>query len=144
MTRRKLLVTSASGTLLAAAADYSPKRKYRAVIIGHTGQGNYGHDWDTAWHGISAVEVAAVADANEQGRKAAIARIGNGAKGYSDYREMIAREKPAIVNICPRTLGERLPMVTAAAEAGAHILMEKPFAQSLTHLLQWSGSFVRK
>ena len=95
------------------------------------GQGHYGHDWDTAWHGISAVEVTAVADANDQGRQAAVTRIGGAVKGYADYREMIAREKPAIVNICPRTLGERLPMVTAAAEAGAHILMEKPFAQNL-------------
>lgn len=137
ITRRKLLVCS-SGALAAAAADYVPKRKYRAVIVGHTGQGNYGHDWDTAWHGIANVEVTALADANEAGRAKAIARIGGGSsssghtvRGYADYREMIAKEKPDIVNICPRTLDERVAMVTAAAEAGAHILMEKPFARSL-------------
>ncbi len=135
MTRRRLLVTaSASGTLAALAADYVPKHKYRAVVIGHTGQGNYGHDWDTAWHGISAVTVTALADANEAGRQKAIARIGGGGPavtGYADYREMIAREKPDIVNICPRALHERVAMVTAAAQAGAHILMEKPFARDL-------------
>ena len=132
MTRRKLLVTSASGALALAAADYVPKRKYRAAVIGHTGQGNYGHDWHTAWHGIANVEVTALADANEAGRQKAIQQVGRaGVKGYADYREMIAREKPDIVNICPRTLDERLAMVTAAAEAGAHILMEKPFARNL-------------
>lgn len=130
MTRRKLLLTGGAGALLASAAEYIPKRKYRAVVIGHTGHGNYGHGWDTAWHGISAVEVTSVADANDKGRREAVTRIG-GVKPYADYREMIAREKPDIVNICPRTLGERLSMVTAAAQAGAHILMEKPFAQNL-------------
>lgn len=24
-------------------------RRYRAVIIGHTGHGNYGHSWETAF-----------------------------------------------------------------------------------------------
>lgn len=134
MTRRKLLVTSgASGALaVMAAADYVPKHKHRAVIIGHTGQGNYGHDWETAWQGIANVEVTALADADEAGRAKALARVGgSGVKGYADYRAMIAREKPDIVTICPRTLDERLAMVTAAAEAGAHILMEKPFARNL-------------
>lgn len=134
MTRRTLLASTVPVSLLpvaAAAADYVPKRKYRAVVIGSTGRGNYGHDWDTAWHGISAVEVTAVADAEERGRVAAAARIGSGVKTYASYREMIAREKPDIVNICPRMLDERVEMVTAAAEAGAHILMEKPFARDL-------------
>lgn len=133
MTRRKLLVTTAASGALAAvtAADYIPKRKYRAVVIGHTGQGNYGHDWDTAWHGIANVEVTALADANGAGRQKAAARIAGPIKTYAAYRDMIAREKPDIVNICPRTLDERADMATAAAEAGAHILMEKPFARSL-------------
>jgi predicted dehydrogenase len=44
---------------------------------------------------------------------------------------MIEREKPNLVAICPRTLDQRLAMFRAAAEAGAHILLEKPFASSL-------------
>jgi predicted dehydrogenase len=50
---------------------------------------------------------------------------------YSDYREMLDRERPAMVSVCayPR---DRVPMVRAAIDAGARILwVEKPFALSL-------------
>jgi predicted dehydrogenase len=44
---------------------------------------------------------------------------------------MILKEKPDIVTICPRWCDKRLEMVTAAAEAGAHMIIEKPLAASL-------------
>jgi predicted dehydrogenase len=122
MTRRAFIASSA----FAAAAPAA----YRAVIIGHTGAGNYGHDWDTSFAGFSNIEVLAVADPVEAGRLKAQARS-KAARAYSGYREMIAREKPNLVAICPRSLGERLEMFTAAANAGAHIVMEKPFAKDL-------------
>jgi len=27
-----------------------PARKYRVALVGDTGHGNYGHDWDLAWN----------------------------------------------------------------------------------------------
>ena len=39
-------------------------------------------------------------------------------------------EKPDLVGIGPRWLDQRVAMVTAAAEAGAHIYTEKPFAKT--------------
>ena len=113
-----------------AMAAAMARRSYRVAIVGHTGHGNYGHDWDLAWNGFGNVEVVAVADPDEAGRNKAMGRS-RARKGYADYREMLAREKPDIVTIGPRWLDERVPMVTAAAEAGAHILMEKPFARTL-------------
>jgi hypothetical protein len=53
------------------------------------------------------------------------------ARGYRDYREMLSKEKPDLVSIGPRWTDQRRDMVTAAAEAGAHIMLEKPFAPSL-------------
>ena len=44
--------------------------------------------------------------------------------------EMLRQEKPDLVGVGPRTLDEREQMLTAAAEAGAHIFTEKPFARS--------------
>lgn len=121
MTRRTLLATAA----LAAAPQ-----QYRAVIIGHTGAGNFGHDWDTSFSGFPNIEVLAVADPVDEGRAKAKARS-KAPRDYKDYREMIAKEKPNLVAICPRSLGERLDMFSAAANAGAHIVMEKPFAKDL-------------
>ena len=127
MHRRFFLMGAAAQ---AARAQYAPRRKYRAVIIGDTGHGNYGHGWDLAWSSIPEVEVAAVADPNDAGRAKAQERC-RAKKAYRDYREMIAREKPDIVTICPRWCDQRLDMVKAATDAGAHILVEKPIARTL-------------
>ena len=118
-------------TVLAAPLTaFAPQRRYRACIIGHTGRGNYGHDWHTAFTGLPNVEVAAVADPVEQGRLAAM-KASRAARGYADYREMLGKEKPDLVGIFPRWLDQRLEMFTAAIEAGAHVLVEKPFARTL-------------
>ena len=53
------------------------------------------------------------------------------ARAYADYREMIEKEKPDLVAICPSHVERRLEMTRAAAEAGAHIYVEKPMAASL-------------
>jgi predicted dehydrogenase len=113
--------------LSSAAAPWRPARQYRAAIIGHTGRGNYGHDWDRTWPGLPGVEVVAVADPDETGARAAAARSG-ASRTYSDYRAMLDKEKPDLVAVCPRWLDQRLQMVLAAIEAGAHVLVEKPFA----------------
>lgn len=113
-----------------AGLAHSSTRRYRAAIIGHTGAGDYGHEWVTAWSKLPNVEVAAVADPVDAGRERALRRSGAG-KGYKDYREMLRAEKPDLVSICTRWLDQRVPMFTAAAEAGAHILIEKPLARSL-------------
>ncbi|MBI3881628.1 MAG: Gfo/Idh/MocA family oxidoreductase [Verrucomicrobia bacterium] len=105
-------------------------RKYRVAIIGATGRGDYGHGMDTAFNDSPQFEVVALADADATGRAAAGKR--SGAKQlYADYREMLTKEKPDLVGIGPRWLTERVAMVTAAADAGCHIFLEKPFAATL-------------
>jgi predicted dehydrogenase len=121
--------------LLAALApwlqgSYQPSRSYRAAIIGHSGRGDYGHGWDTAWNRFTSIQVVAVADPDDAGRKLAMSRS-KALRGYRDYREMLARERPELVAICPRWADQRVDMVRAAAGCGAHILMEKPFARNL-------------
>lgn len=128
MMRREFL---RAGLATATVAARGQTKKYRAAVIGHTGRGDYGHAWETAWNHFSSVEVVAVADPDEAGREAAQKKSG-APRGYADYREMLRREKPNLAAICPRWPDQRVEMVTAAAEAGAHILLEKPFARSLT------------
>jgi predicted dehydrogenase len=112
--------------MLAGAA----RKSYRVALIGDTGHGNYGHEWDEAWMTFPNVTVVGVADPSEGGRAKAMERS-HAHKGYADYRQMLATEKPDIVTIAPRWPDQRVAMVTAAAEAGAHILMEKPFARTV-------------
>jgi predicted dehydrogenase len=126
MDRRLFLASSVS----AAAAIGNPAKKYRVAVIGHTGRGNYGHGIDLVWNAFERMDVISVADADPTGRSAAASRI-HAKRSYADYREMLRVEKPDLVGIGPRWMDQREQMVTAAAEAGAHIYMEKPFAQSL-------------
>ena len=51
--------------------------------------------------GLPRVQIVAVADADDEGRTKALARTG-APKGYADYREMLARERPDAVAIGPR------------------------------------------
>jgi predicted dehydrogenase len=129
VSRRHLLTT---GTAFAAIqllhATHSSVKK--AAIIGHTGAGDYGHGIEKIFQGMPDVSVVAVADLVEAGRSKAMASSG-AAKGYADYREMLAKEKPDIVAIAPRWATEHHDMAIAALEAGAHLYLEKPFTITL-------------
>lgn len=128
----------------ALAATQAPAaHKYRAAVIGHTGRGNFGHGWDSAFTGFPQIEVVAAADPVESGRFKA-QKASGAARAYADYREMLRREKPDLVAICPRTLDQRLEMFTAVAETGAHILMEKPFSRDLVEADQMVALAERK
>lgn len=104
--------------------------KYRVAVIGHTGRGNYGHGVDTVWLQLPQCEIVGVADANEQGRAAAVKRLA-APKGFADYRQLLDETKPDIVAIGPRWLDQHHAMVLAAAERGLHIYMEKPMCRTL-------------
>ena len=51
--------------------------------------------------------------------------------GYRDYREMLDKERPQIVAVCPRWTDQHRDMVLACAESGCHMYMEKPFCRTL-------------
>lgn len=105
--------------------------QYKAAIIGHTGQGNYGHGLDVVYTDMPEVEVVAIADPDPQGLAAAGERTG-ATRLYADYREMLAKEDVELVNISPRVVAPHAAMAIAAAESGAKgIFCEKPVAASL-------------
>jgi predicted dehydrogenase len=106
------------------------QRRYRAAIIGHTGRGDYGHGLDICFAGLAQFEVVAIADPDPAGREGARERSG-AATAYADYRQMLDRERPDLVAVGPRWVGERAAMVAAVVEAGAHLYVEKPLAATL-------------
>src|SRR4029077_11761438 len=99
-------------------------------IVGSTGRGDYGHGLDIAWKSLPEVEIVALADDNEKGRVAAVERTG-AKTAYADYREMLDKEKPAIVSICQRWIDRHHEMIMACVERGIHVFMEKPFCRTL-------------
>ena len=113
-----------------AAVPLRSQVRYRVGVIGHTGRGNFGHGIGDVWPVFPQTQVVAVADPDDEGRAKAQERTG-AAKAYADYRELLDKEKPDIVSICPRHTDQRRAMVTAAAEAGCHMYLEKPFAANL-------------
>ena len=52
-------------------------------------------------------------------------------KLYTDYRKLLERERPDFVSICTSAPPHR-DITVACAEAGAHVLCEKPMATDLT------------
>ncbi|MEN9536206.1 MAG: putative oxidoreductase YcjS [Verrucomicrobiota bacterium] len=114
-------------TLAAQAAE----RPLTVGVIGHTGQGNYGHGEDTVWLKIPQTKVVAVADADPKGLADAAQRLG-GVKAYADYKVMLAEAKPDIAAICARHIHEHRDMIVAAVGAGVKgIYIEKPFVRTL-------------
>ena len=104
--------------------------QHRVAIIGSTGRGDYGHGLDIAWKSVPEVEIIALADDDAKGRAAAVDRTG-AKTAYADYREMLEKEKPAIVSICQRWIDRHHEMIMACVERGMHVFMEKPFCRTL-------------
>ncbi len=129
MKRRVFLVAMVLS--LASLAAQTAERPLTVGVIGHTGQGNYGHGEDTVWLKIPQTRIIAVADADPKGLAEEAKKLG-GVKAYADYRTMLAEAKPDIAAICPRHIHEHRDMIVAAIEAGVKgIYVEKPFVRTL-------------
>jgi predicted dehydrogenase len=131
MKRRDFISAFALALSAALLRGQTAERLLTVGVIGHTGQGNYGHGEDTVWLQIPATRIVAVADADPKGLAAEAKKLG-GVKAFADYRVMLAEAKPDIVAICPRHIHEHRDMIVAAIEAGVKgIYIEKPFVRTL-------------
>ena len=116
---------------VASLAAQTADRPLTVGVIGHTGQGNYGHGEDTVWLKIPQTKIVAVADADPKGLTEAAKRLRD-VKAYPDYKVMLAEAKPDIAAICSRHIHEHRDMIVAAVEAGVKgIYIEKPFVRTL-------------
>jgi myo-inositol 2-dehydrogenase / D-chiro-inositol 1-dehydrogenase len=97
----------------------------------HVRVGIIGAGWIAAQHvaaleRLDGVEVVAVCDLDE----ARASKLAGQAKTYSDWRQLIAREKPDAVFVCTPPLAHREVTVAALAQ-GIHVYLEKPIARGL-------------
>jgi len=97
------------------------------VGIGMISFAHEGHaaSYAACLRGIPGVALIAVADDNEARGRDHAGRLG--ATFYADYRDLLADPSIAAVIICSENARHR-EMTIAAAEAGKHILCEKPLA----------------
>ena len=102
----------------------------RIGVIGCTGRGDYGHSLDIGASRFADGKIVAVADANPAGLEAAQKKLAAD-KAYPNYRDMLEQEKLDIAIIAPRWLDQHADMLLAAAQAGCHVYMEKPFCRTL-------------
>ena len=118
---------AAGGTVFARA---TPETKVRICIIGDTKLGGYGHDLHLAWALREDVEIVGLSDPDEDGRAKHAAEC-HAQRTYADYREMLDKERPDLVTVCPRCPIHHREYVLAAADCGAHGFIEKPLATDL-------------
>jgi predicted dehydrogenase len=108
----------------------SEGRRARAAVVG---LGRHGQRHLKAYENLASAEgaeVVAVCDVRLDYVQAALDQY-SGARGYTDWREMLAKEKPDILSVV--TNGPtHAPITIAAARAGVgRILCEKPMATSV-------------
>ena len=97
----------------------------RFAIIG---VGNIAPIHAAAIRGVPGAELVAVATRHEGRGRAFVAE--HGGTWYADYQELLAQARADVVAICtPHDL--HAPMTVAAAQAGAHVLVEKPMARNV-------------
>ena len=131
MKRRDFLTASALALSAALLRAQSAGRPLTVGVIGHTGQGNYGHGEDAVWLKVPQTKIIAVADADPKGLADAAKRLG-GVEAFADYKAMLTKAKPDIAAICTRHIHEHRDMIVAAIEAGVKgIYIEKPFVRTL-------------
>jgi predicted dehydrogenase len=111
-------------------AGTGPRPRHRAVIVGHTGHGDFGHGYDRVFNGLQGVTVTAVADPDDAGARRAAERSG-AVRTYRDYRRMFDAERPDLVCIAMRQPAGHLEIALAAMEHARGLFLEKPMTETL-------------
>ncbi|NBC83482.1 MAG: Gfo/Idh/MocA family oxidoreductase [Bacteroidetes bacterium] len=83
-----------------------------------------------AWSRIPEVQVTAMCNRNKENAEPIMKECGI-QNHYTDYREMLEKEKPDFVDIITPP-GTHLEMCQFAAERGIHIICQKPLAPNLS------------
>ncbi len=127
-TRREFLAAAAValGAVPLLGSETAP---VRAVVIGHTGRGDYGHGLENIFSGRAGIELVGLADPVEAGRERTARAIG-APRAYADWRQLLAREKPHLVSLAMRHADQHAEIALGCLQAGAHLYVEKPFTRT--------------
>jgi len=127
--RRTFVMGALSTAAAARAAQPESQRKVRYGIVG-AGNRSRGVHLPILRGYMPEVEITAICDITPENLQHAI-EFCPGAKGYSDYRRMLAEQQnlDAVLVVVPNFLYAEIAV--AALAAGKHVYVEKPMALSL-------------
>ena len=101
----------------------------KVLKVGIIGTGWISHQHITGYIQSGKAEIIAVSDINEDAAKSVIQKYGLSCNYYKDYRDLLANGEVEAVSICaPNRYHSEITV--AAANAGKHIMAEKPFVSS--------------
>jgi len=105
--------------------------QFKGVCVG---AGYFSHFQYEAWQRIGEVAITAMCNRNAERAGTIMEKFGI-ANHYTDYREMLEKEKPDFVDIItpPPT---HLEMCRTAAEMGIHVICQKPLAPTFDEAKQ--------
>jgi predicted dehydrogenase len=118
------MIAAAPGVLLAQ----SPSNEFRVAYIGVGNRGSYTMRQMMKVPGVKMVAVCDLDAERVQKAQEYIAQQGGSAKGYSDYRKMIAELKDIDAIVIATPVDAHVAPAIAALEAGKHVYLEKPVA----------------
>ncbi len=102
-------------------------QKIRILCVG---AGHMGRSHALAYHQMDGFEICGIVTRSAAGREKLNQEFGTDYPGFSDFHEALAATQPDAVSIStyPDT---HAPFATAALEAGCHVFIEKPLAESV-------------
>ena len=101
----------------------------RTVNVGVIGVGAMGENHVRVYHKMEEANLIAVSDVSERALKKIEKKYG--AKGYTDYCELLANPEIEVVSVCVPTTFHHA-VVMEAIKHKKHVLVEKPIAFTLT------------
>jgi predicted dehydrogenase len=125
--RRNFLAGAVAGVAgYALNGQAQAAKKVRYAIVGTGNRGRTAH-LPLVREYVPEVEVVALCDITKENLQRAL-EAAPGARGYEDYKQMIAQEKnlDAVIVVVPNFL--HAEVAVAAMQAGKHVLCEKPMA----------------
>jgi predicted dehydrogenase len=142
MTSRRTFISSATASLALSSlpALGAEGKKFRTALIG---SGWWGMTLLREAMASGRIQVVALCDVDETVLANSIEDVkseaGDEAKGFKDYRTLLAEAKPEVVIIATPDHWHALQTI-ACCQAGAHVLVEKPTG----HTIQESRAMVRE